>query len=97
MCSPLLSFQLVYEILAYYRFVVIFMGVNTFYYVIYGHGMFVNNETTSYETYSSSSGNAINILSYQPKKVYRKWYTFFYKEALNNLKSLAALYVIVPV
>ena len=37
------------------------MRVNIFYYVIYGLIEWFVNETTSYETYSSSSGNGYII------------------------------------
>ena len=49
MYSPLLSFQVAYEILTCYRFVVVLMGVNTFYYVIYG---LIQSMVSSIKTWS---------------------------------------------
>ena len=46
------------------------MGVNTFHYVIFSlmQWYVVNNETMSYETYSSSSGNGGKRLIISAKK-----------------------------
>ena len=57
-----LSFQVIYEILTYYRYVVVSYGCKYFllcnlWSQVLPNGMFVNNETTLYETYSSSSGD----------------------------------------
>ena len=60
--GPFLSFQVIYEILTYYRYVVVSYGCKYFvlcnlWSQVLSNGMFVNNETTLYETYSSSSSD----------------------------------------
>ena len=46
------------------------MGINNFCYVIYvsSYGMFVNNETKAYDTYSSSASNGGKRFYYISKR-----------------------------
>ena len=60
--GPFLSFQVIYEILTYYRYVVASYGCKYFllcnlWSQVLSNGVFVNNETTLHETYSLSSSD----------------------------------------